>query len=77
MSAYSIDLKTLNKYIDTINEWSLSLASEEDLYYLNTAEILKNSNNNLKLEYQSGDGYHLTTEAYREILKYIRTHGCQ
>ena len=76
MSAYSVTLKTLNTYIDTINKWTLSLASEEGLHYLNTAECLKDSNNNLKLEYQSGDGYHLTAEAYRKILHYIRTHAC-
>ncbi len=75
MSAYSISQKTLNEYIDTINEWSYSLAKSENLRYLDTAEILKDENGNLKLEYQSGDGYHLTKEAYEKILYYIRTHG--
>ena len=75
MSSYSVDLLTLNKYIDTINSWTYSLASEENCKYLDTNEILKDENNNLKIEYQSGDGHHLTAEAYREILYYIRTHG--
>ena len=75
MSSYSVDLKTLNQYIDTINEWTYELATEKDLRYLNTSEILKNEHNDLKTEYQSGDGYHLTEKAYREILYYIRTHG--
>ena len=75
MSAYSVDLKTLNRYIDTINDWAYELAAEENLKYLATNDILKDQNNNLKLEYQSGDGYHLTEEAYRQILYYIRTHG--
>ena len=75
MSAYSVDLKTLNKYIDTINTWTYSLATEENCKYLDTSEILKDKNNNLKIEYQSGDGYHLTAEAYRQILYYMRTHG--
>ena len=75
ISKYSVDLKTLNKYIDTINSWAYELAAEESLRYLDTSEVLKDKNNNLKLEYQSGDGYHLTEEAYRQILYYIRTHG--
>ena len=75
MSNYSIDTKTLNEYISTINSWTLSLAEEESLSYLNTAEILKDSDGWLKDNFQNGDGHHLTTEAYVEILTYIRTHG--
>ena len=54
---------------------SYAVEFEENLKYLATNEILKDKNNNLKLEYQSGDGYHLTEEAYRQILYYVRTHG--
>ena len=75
MSGYSVDLATLNRYIDQINVWTAELAAERDLGYLNTAEILKDADGTLRAEYQSGDGYHLTADAYREILKYIRTHG--
>ena len=75
MSAYSIDLTTLNEYIDIQNSWTFSLACEINCKYLDTSSILKDENNNLKIEYQIGDGHHLTTEAYRQILYYIRTHG--
>ena len=75
MSAYSIDLRTLNEYIDTINEWTYGVAEEEGCKYLDTSKILKDKNNNLKDEFQSGDGYHLNAEAYRKILYYIRTHA--
>ena len=75
MSAYSIDQETLNEYIDTINNWTYSLADEENLRYIDTAKILKDNNNDLKNEYQAGDGYHLTKTAYEAILYYIRTHG--
>ena len=75
MSQYTVDVKTLNEYIDTINSWTCRLCEEENLKYLDISEILKDESNNLKLEYQSGDGYHLTKEAYIEILYYIRTHG--
>ena len=75
MSAYSIDLRTLNEYIDTINEWTYRIAEEEDCKYLDTNKILKDKSNNLRDEFQSGDGYHLNAEAYKKILYYIRTHA--
>ena len=75
MSTYSVDLRTLNEYIDTINEWTYKIAEEEDCKYLDTNRILKDKNNNLRYEYQSGDGHHLNTEAYRQILYYVRTHA--
>ena len=74
MTNYTVDVKTLNGYIDTINSWSLSLATEHGLGYLNTQEILRDKNGYLKSEYQAGDGYHLNALAYEEILMYIRTH---
>lgn len=77
MSRYSISLDELNTAIQTINEWTLSLAEEKELRYLNTAEILTDEHGRLKAEYQNGDGHHLTKQAYLEILSYIRTHGYQ
>lgn len=74
MSAYTVDATTLNGYIDTINSWTLRLATREGLKYLNTSEVLRDSNGFLKAEYSSEDSYHLNTEAYRAILFYIRTH---
>ncbi len=75
MSAYSITLDELNESIDRLNGWTLSLAEEMDLRYLNTAEILKDEDGRLRSDYQVGDGHHLTRQAYVEILNYIRTHG--
>ncbi len=74
MSNYSVDAKTLNQYIDMLNFWTSRLASELNIGYLNTSEALKNVDGFLYEKYQAGDGYHLTKEAYIEILKYIRTH---
>ena len=75
MSNYSVDVKTLNRYIDTINSWSAELAAEQGAHYLNTAQCLKNKDGFLEYEYQVGDGHHLTADAYKVILEYIRTHG--
>ncbi len=74
MSRHSVTAKQLNLYIDTLNIWTCELADEHGLGYINTASVLKDGNGFLREEYQVGDGYHLTKEAYMEILKYIRTH---
>lgn len=75
MKSYTVDSATLNQYIDTINCWSAELALEYQIPFLNTAECLKGEDGYLRHGYQAGDGYHLTVEAYMEILNYIRTHG--
>ncbi len=74
MSRYTVDLDTLNEYIKTINSWTCELAAEYGLGYLNVAECLTDEKGRLRLEYQSGDGHHLTAAAYRRVLEYIRTH---
>ena len=74
-SNYTVNVDVLNEYISILNAWTLSVAREEDLRYLDTQEILTDENGFLKLEYQSGDGYHLTKSAYLSIIDYIRTHG--
>ena len=74
-TAYSVTQKELNEYIRTINGWTVSLAAEEGLRYLNVNEVLTDGEGDLRLEYQCGDGHHLTREAYVVILEYIRTHG--
>ena len=74
-SSYSVSTETLNSYIDKTNEWTASLADECGLPYLNTSEVLKDSEGYLKSCFDSGDGFHLNAEAYREVLAYIRTHA--
>ena len=75
MSAYSCDARELNGYISTLNGWTRELAEEYGAKYLNTAEVLTDSEGFLKLQYQNGDGHHMTAAAYKVILEYIRTHG--
>lgn len=75
MSRYSLTLDGLNEAIRTLNGWTLELCEEEGLRYLNVNEVLTDKYGRLRLEYQVGDGHHLTTAAYRKIIEYIRTHG--
>ena len=75
MSNYSVSAKQLCERIATINSWSAALARDLGLGYLNTAEVLTNADGFLFDEYDVGDGHHLTADAYRVILEYIRTHA--
>ncbi len=75
MSSYTVDAKTLNSYIREINSWTKSLALSEGCYYLNTCEVLCDSDGFLLDEFDVGDGHHLTVAAYEAILKYMRTHA--
>ena len=75
MSRYSLTLDGLNNAISTLNSWTLELCREEGVRYLDVNEVLTDKNGRLRLEYQVGDGHHLTKEAYIKILDYIRTHG--
>ena len=77
MTHFSCDLDTLNAHIRTINAWTEELALEYGIAYLNTAEALCDDQGRLRLEYQNGDGHHLTAAAYEKILYYIRTHGTE
>ena len=71
---HSVDVKTLNSYIDIINGWARELAISEGIKFVNSAEVLKGADGFLLEQYQVGDGYHLTKSAYLEILQYIKTH---
>lgn len=74
MRRYTVDVDTLNSYIATENEWSRELADEYGACYLDVAKELTDSRGRLLVKYQVGDGHHLNEEAYRTVLKYIRTH---
>lgn len=68
------DPRLSNDNIDWYNEQLYALAEEKGVYYLNTAEALKDSHNNLDAAYDSGDGLHFNTRAGEAILEYILTH---
>ena len=64
-----------NEKIDAANTWILQLAKDTGCKYLDSASVLKNGSGALSAVYDNGDGYHLTADAYRAVLQYIRTHG--
>ncbi len=67
--------KLCNANIDIANTWVMQLAKDKGCKYLDTASILKNSGGTMIESYNAGDGIHMTADAYRAILQYIRTHG--
>ena len=70
-SAYGCDVLTLNSHIDKINSFAREFAAKENIIFFDTSEALKDENGMLKKEYQAGDGYHLTADAYRVVLKML------
>lgn len=72
MSRYSVDVDTLNSYIATINAWTREVANEYGFSYLDVAKPLTDTKGRLKKEFQVGDGHHLTSDAYRIVLEYMR-----
>ena len=75
---YSVDVETLNGYIATLNSWLPEIAAKyENVRVADTASVLLDSNNKLNSSYDNGDGIHLTTAAYEQILDYLRTHAWQ
>ncbi len=67
--------KLCNANIDIANGWIRQLAAEQGCKYLDTATVLKNDNGAMIALYDSGDGIHMTADAYKAVLQYIRTHG--
>ena len=75
---YSVDVETLNGYIATLNSWLPEIAAKyENVRVADTASVLLDSNDKLNSSYDNGDGIHLTTAAYEQILDYLRTHAWQ
>lgn len=66
-----------NGGINRLNEWVKQIAADEGLKYLDTQSILKDQNGAQIDQYGEEDGVHMNAEAYREILKYIRTHAIE
>ena len=57
--------------IDRLNEWVRSVARENRMEYLNTALVLKDQDGWLHPSYHNGDGMHLNTNGFNQVLNYI------
>ena len=71
-----MDGTTVSSYTETLNEWIREIAaSHENVRFVDTASVLKASDGTLLSAYDVGDGVHLSTDAYTQILLYLRTHA--
>lgn len=74
--AFSVDGKTVCAYTEILNGWLLEIAAtHQNVKLADTASVLKDADGSLLPTYDSGDGIHLTTGAYEQILLYLRTHA--
>ncbi len=74
--AFSVDLSTLNADICFLNQQIRWLADQTDgVRFVDTASVLCGKDGSLLPQYDIGDGIHLTNDAYRMILLYLRTHA--
>lgn len=73
-SCFSLPVVELNDRICHLNTLISQLAKEyENASYVHTASLLSDADGTLLRAYDSGDGIHLTNEAYQVVL----THLCQ
>lgn len=63
-----------NDNIDYYNELLCDYAQEAGYFYLNSAEVMKDSRNSLRSEYDAGDGLHFNSAAYEALMEYYTTH---
>ena len=65
------NLQKLNKSLLEI------AASRANVRVVDTASVLAGADGTLDPRFDNGDGVHLSTSAYEEILLYLRTHAWQ
>ncbi len=74
---FSVDTPTLNAHIRTLNERIQAIALQQGVTYLDSASVLRDADGALRADYDSGDGIHLTDDAYRALLAYFRARAQQ
>lgn len=64
-----------NKNIDSMNEKLLEMAINKGIYFLDLSSLLKDANNQLASQYDSGDGIHFSATGYGLVYDGICSHG--
>ena len=76
-TSFHQDAATLNGYINELNEQLLTIAKDNGVFVADTASTLNDAEGNLRIEYDNGDGLHLSAAAYEAVLHILRTHAVQ
>ena len=73
---FSVSPERVNEMIHALNELLPTLAAANTgVKIADTASVLKDENGALRADFCVGDGIHLTADAYKAILSYLRTHA--
>lgn len=64
------DHRFANSVIDRYNELLKAMAESKGLRFLDSSSVLKDKNNCLKSEYNSGDGLHFNKAAYDALMQF-------
>lgn len=65
-----------NTRINNYNYYLAEMCERQGVYFLDTEEVLKDSNGHLRKDYcYANDGIHLLPSGNRAVMSYIRTHG--
>ena len=74
----SLSKEELNQQICNLNVHIEKIAKEyENAEYVNTSALLSDASGALNTAYDSGDGIHLTNEAYDVLLTFLYQHIAQ
>lgn len=73
---FSESVEEINSKIQALNAVLPILAKQnQGVKIADTASVLRDDSGALLPQYDTGDGIHLTTDAYAKILSYLRTHA--
>ncbi len=61
--------------ISKCNEWICEMAEKQNVKFLNTAEVLSDSSGRLLKEFANDSGETLSSDGFKKMFEYIRTHG--
>jgi len=64
-----------NQKINLFNYYLLKMCSEIDVYFLNSAEALKDENGTCKKGLCQSDGIHQTKEGIKQLVLYLKSHA--
>ncbi len=63
-----------NASIDYYNDFLRRLCDDRGLYYLDSQSVLKDEYNQMKQEYNDGDGLHYSQAGYEAVFEYLLSH---
>jgi len=76
-TSYETSSTRNNSTIIRANTWMIECAEANNVKFLDSYDLLADSNGYLSDKYQSGDGLHINVPGYKRIIHFFRTHAWQ